>query len=159
MGFRDAVLYVGNDEIGVSLKTAPSQVAWYVDESTSVKVYNYWLNSWCTHFVYWVLDRAGMKGKVAKTPLGTKSVSRFWDAFSVTTSPQPGDLYYMKTVGGKTTHHIGFVSIVYDGVIESLDGNSGDWTDPATDWTKIGGGMVCNNYRWTKEVTTFLSLD
>lgn len=104
-----------------------------------------------------------MKGKIAKTSLGAVSVSRMFDAFPVTTDPRPGDLYYMKVVGGKTTHHIGFVNRVLDGEIESLDGNSGDWRNPATNWTSkfgggIGGGMVCLNRRKTSQVTNFLQL-
>src|SRR5262245_12589144 len=99
MGFRDVVLYVGYQEIGNSLKTNPERVKEYIDTSCSVKVYDYLKNSWCTHFVYWVVDRAGMKGKIEKTPLGDKSVSRMFDAFPTTTSPRPGDLYYMKVVG------------------------------------------------------------
>jgi hypothetical protein len=164
MGYRDTVLFVGYQEIGNSLKSNPARVKEYIDASCSVKVYDHLQNSWCTHFVYWVLDRAGMRGKVDKTPLGDKSVSRIFDAFPTTTSPRPGDLYYMKVVGGKTTHHIGFVSKVFDEEIESLDGNSGDWRDPRTDWTRkgggggIGGGMVCLNHRKISEITSFLEL-
>lgn len=163
MGYRDVVLLVGNQEIGNSLKTKPARVKEYIDSSCSVKVYDHLQNSWCTHFVYWVVDKAGMKGKIAKTPLGAFSVSRMFDAFPTTTSPRPGDLYYMKVVGGKTTHHIGFVNKVFDTEIESLDGNSGDWKNPATNWTSkygggIGGGMVCLNRRKINEITSFLKL-
>lgn len=163
MGYRDVVLFVGYQEIGNSLKTNPARVKEYIDDSCSVKVYDPLQNSWCTHFVYWVVDKAGMKGKIAKTPLGDFSVSRMFDAFPTTTSPRPGDLYYMKVVGGKTTHHIGFVSQVFDSEIESLDGNSGDWRNPATNWTSkygggIGGGMVCLNRRKISEITNFLQL-
>lgn len=168
MAYRDVVLFVGYQEIGTSLKSNADRVKEYVDASCSVQVYDYLQNSWCTHFVYWVLDRAGMKGKVEKTPLGDKSVSRMFDAFPVTTTPRPGDLYYMKVVGGKTTHHVGLVSQVFDMEIESLDGNSGSFKDPRTNWSwktadgnsggGIGGGMVCLNRRNISEVTSFLEL-
>ncbi|MFL6466792.1 MAG: CHAP domain-containing protein [Pyrinomonadaceae bacterium] len=167
MGFRDVVLFVGYGEQGNSLKTNPARVKEYIDSSCSVQVFDYLKNSWCTHFVYWVVDRAGMKGKIEKTPLGAKSVSRMFDAFPVTTNPRPGDLYYMKVVGGKTTHHIGFVSEVFENEIASLDGNSGSFKDPATNWSwktsagsggGIGGGTVCKNRRKISEVTSFLEL-
>jgi len=168
MGYRDIVLFLGYQEVGVSLKTKPDRVKEYIDASCSVKVYDYLQNSWCTHFAYWLLESAGMKGKVAKTPLGEKSVSRMFDAFPTTTKPRPGDLYYMKVVGGKTTHHIGFVSKVFDTEIESLDGNSGSFKDPATNWSwttpdgksggGIGGGMVTLNRRNISEIDNFLEI-
>jgi|SRR5690348_16852771 len=168
MGYRDIVLYVGYAEEGVSLKTNPDRVREYVDSSCSVQVFDCLQNSWCTHFVYWVIDRAGMKGKIAKTPLGEQSVRRMFDAFPVTTNPRPGDLYYMKVVGGKTTHHVGFVSQVNDDTIESLDGNSGSFKNPSTNWSwklpsgqsggGIGGGVVCRNTRRISEITNFLEL-
>ena len=105
-----------------------------------------------------------MKGKIAKTPLGSFSVSRMFDAFPKTANPRPGDLYYMPVVNGKTTHHIGMVSQVFETEIESLDGNSGDWRDPRTNWTTklgtggIGGGMVCLNRRKRSEIKDFLEL-
>ena len=167
MGYRDVVLFIGYGEEGVSVKTKPDRVKEYIDASCSGKVFDYLQNSWCTHFVYWVIDQAGMKGKVAKTPLGPQSVQRMFDAFPKTANPRPGDLYYMKVVGGKTTHHVGFVSKVLGESIESLDGNSGSFTNPATNWswTKdgksgggIGGGVVCRNTRRISEVTNFLEL-
>ena len=168
MGFRDVVLFVGYQELGTSLKTKPDRVKEYIDASCSVKVYDYLQNSWCTHFVYWVVERSGMTGKIAKTPLGNKSVSRMFDAFPVTTNPREGDLYYMEVVEGKTTHHVGFVTKVYDDEIESLDGNSGSFKDPATNWSwkdnkgnsggGIGGGVVTKNRRKRSEITSFLEL-
>jgi hypothetical protein len=168
MGYRDIVLFVGYNEIGTSLKTNADRVKEYVDSSCSVQVFDYLQNSWCTHFVYWVVDQAGMRGRIAKTPLGDQSVKRMFDAFPKTDSPRPGDLYYMKVVGGKTTHHVGFVSQVFDEEIESLDGNSGSFKDPATNWSwhtsdgnsggGIGGGVVCKNRRRISEVTNFLEL-
>ena len=167
MSFRDTVLLIGYQQIGTSLKTNPTRVKEYIDASCSVKVYDALQNSWCTHFVYWVVDRGGMGGKIAKTPLGEKSVSRMFDAFQTTTSPRPGDLYYMKVVGGKTTHHVGFVSKVFDKEIESLDGNSGG-VNSRTNWSwktpngqsggGIGGGEVCLNRRNISEITNFLQL-
>lgn len=168
MGFRDTVLMAGFGEIGNSLKTAPDRVREYIDASCSVKVWDPLQNSWCTHFVYWALEKGGMTGRVAKTSLGPQSVSRMFDAFPKTKSPRPGDLYYMKVVDGKTTHHVGFVAEVGDTKIHSLDGNSGSFKDPATNWSwtangtsggGIGGGVVCQNYRNISEVTTFLELD
>lgn len=168
MGFRDVVLFIGNCELGVSVKTNRARVQEYIDASSRAKVYNPLLNSWCTHFVYWVVDRAGMKGKIERTPLGHFSVSRMYDAFTVTNEPRPGDLYYMKYVGGKLTHHVGFVKSVRDTEIESLDGNSGSFKDPRTDWSwklpsgqsggGIGGGVVCNNIRQRREISDFLQL-
>ena len=167
MGYRDVVLFIGYQEIGSSLKSNPARVKEYIDASCSVKVNDYLQNSWCTHFVYWLLEKAGMTGKVAKTPLGSFSTSRMFDAFPITTNPRPGDLYYMPVVNGKTTHHIGLVSKVFDTEIESLDGNSGDWRDKRTDWSwskdgksggGIGGGMVCLNRRKRSEIKNFLEL-
>jgi hypothetical protein len=168
MGFREMVLFVGYGEVGNSLITTPDRVQEYIDMSCSVKVFDPLQNSWCTHFVYAVVEWAGMKGKIAKTSLGPESVGRMFDAFPKTTNPRPGDIYYMKVVGGKTTHHIGIVSQVYDDHIESVDGNSGDWHDKRTNWSwklpngqtggGIGGGMVCLNTRKRSEITNFLEL-
>jgi hypothetical protein len=163
MGFRDLVLYIGYGEIGNSLKSNPDRVKEYINFSCTQTINSHLQVSWCTHFVHWAVDQAGMKGKIAKAPLGDKSTGRMPEAFSKTSSPRPGDLYYMPVVGGKTTHHFGLVSSVYGSEIESLDGNSGDWRDPRTDWTTpygggIGGGMVCLNTRKIKEIKYFLEL-
>lgn len=163
MGYRDVVLFVGYQEIGNSLKSNPARVKEYIDFSCSQKVNSHLQISWCTHFVHWCVDRAGMTGKIEKAPLGNKSTSRLTDAFPRTTNPRPGDIYHMSVVGGKTTHHFGFVSRLLGDEIESLDGNSGDWRDPRTDWTTksgggIGGGMVCLNKRNISEIDFFLEL-
>src|SRR5207248_5786428 len=117
MSFRDTVLFIGYQQLGVSLKTNPDRVKEYIDASCSVRVFDALQNSWCTHFVYWCVEKGGMGGKISKTPLGEMSVKRMFNAFPETTSPQPGDLYYMKVVGGKTTHHVGFVAEVNDKTI------------------------------------------
>jgi len=111
------------------------------------------------------VEQCGLVAKIEKAPLGNKSTSRTPKAFSKTADPQPGDIYYMPVVNGRTTYHFGFVSDVSGGGVEfeSLDGNSGDWRDPRTDWTTpygggIGGGMVCLNKRKRKEVEYFLRL-
>ena len=163
MAFRDIVLFVGYGEDGNSLKTNPARVKEYIDSSCTQTITSHLQISWCTHFVHWVVEQAGMKGKIAKAPLGNKSTSRMFDAFPTTTNPRPGDIYYMPVVNGKTTHHFGFVSQVLGNEIESLDGNSGDWRNPATDWTTkygggIGGGMVCTNRRRITEIRNFLEL-
>ncbi len=163
MGFRDVVLFVGYQEIGNSLKSNPARVKEYIDFSCTQTVTSHLQVSWCTHFVHWCVDRAGLTGKIAKAPLGNKSTGRMLEAFPKTKNPRPGDLYYMPVVGGKTTHHFGLVSDVQGDEIESLDGNSGDWRDPRTDWTTktgggIGGGMVCLNKRKIVEIATFLEL-
>lgn len=163
MAYRDLVLYVGYKEIGNSLKSNPERVKEYMDFSCTQKITQHLGISWCTHFVHWVVENAGIVAKIEKAPLGDMSTARIPKAFSVTSSPRPGDIYYMKTVGGKTTHHFGFVSDVFAEEIESLDGNSGDWRDPRTDWTTptgggIGGGMVCLNTRKIKEVMSFYEL-
>jgi CHAP domain-containing protein len=163
MGYRDIVLYVGYDQIGNSLKSNPDAVKEYINFSCSQTVNNHLKVSWCTHFVHWVIDRAGMQGVIPKAPLGDKSTGRMPESFPKTTNPRPGDIYYMPVVGGKTTHHFGLVSQVYDGEIESLDGNSGSWKDPRTDWTTptgggIGGGMVCLNNRKISEIAFFLEI-
>lgn len=163
MGFRDIVLYVGYNEIGNSLKSNPAQVKGYIDFSCSQTVTQHLQVSWCTHFVHWVVDRAGMQGIIPKAPLGNKSTGRMAESFQKTTNPQPGDIYYMPVVNGKATHHFGIVSQVFSGKIESLDGNSGDWRDPRTNWTSpygggIGGGMVCLNERNRSEIQYFLQL-
>ena len=68
------------------------------------------------------------------------------ESFSKTTSPRPGDIYYMPVVNGKQTDHFGFVAeVLSDSKIRSLDGNSGSFKDPATNWswktaTASGGG-------------------
>ncbi len=163
MGYRDIVLYVGYDQIGNSLKSNPEAVKGYINFSCSQTVSSHLQVSWCTHFVHWVVDRAGMAGVIPKAPLGNKSTGRMPESFSKTTDPRPGDIYYMPVVNGKRTDHFGFVSSVYDGEIESLDGNSGSWQDPRTDWTTpygggIGGGMVCLNTRKRNEIAYFLEL-
>ena len=163
MGYRDLVLYVGYNQIGNSLKSNPSRVKEYVDSSCSQTVYNHLQVSWCTHFVHWTVEQAGMIGKIQRVPLGDQSTGRMPKAFSKTANPRPGDIYYMPIVNGKATHHFGIVSDVYGDVIESLDGNSGDWRDPRTNWTNpygggIGGGMVCLNERKVKEIKYFLEL-
>jgi hypothetical protein len=163
MGYRDLVLYIGYKEIGNSLKSNPDRVKEYIDFSCTQKVTSHLLVSWCTHFVHWTVEQSGMIARIEKAPLGNKSTARMPEAFSKTTSPRPGDIYYMPVVGGKTTHHFGIVSDVYGAEFESLDGNSGDWRDPRTDWTTpygggIGGGMVTLNTRKTKEVQYFLEL-
>ncbi|MDM7922381.1 MAG: CHAP domain-containing protein [Pyrinomonadaceae bacterium] len=163
MGFRDVLLFVGYQEIGNSLKSNPARVKEYIDLSCSQPVSAHLQVSWCTHFVHWCVERAGMINKIKRVPLGNQSTGRMLEAFPVTTDPLPGDIYYMPVVGGKATHHFGIVSQVYDNEIESLDGNSGDWRDPRTDWTTkygggIGGGMVCLNRRKRSEIKTFLKL-
>lgn len=163
MGFRDVVLFVGYQEIGNSLKSNAARVKEYIDLSCSQPVNAHLQVSWCTHFVHWCVDRAGMKGKIERVPLGNKSTGRMLEAFPQTSDPAPGDIYYMPVVNGKATHHFGLVSQVFDNEIESLDGNSGDWRDPRTNWTTpygggIGGGMVCLNRRKRSEIKLFLQL-
>ena len=163
MGYRDLVLYIGYGEIGTSLKTNAARVKEYVDLSCTNPSSNYLAVSWCTHFVHWTVEQAGRRGKIAKAPLGNKSTSRMAEAFVKTSNPRPGDIYHMPYVNGKATHHFGIVSDVYGSEIESLDGNSGDWRDPRTDWTTkygggIGGGMVCLNTRKKKEIAFYLEL-
>lgn len=166
MGYRDVVLFIGYQEIGVSLKTNPARVKEYIDASCSVKVYDYLQNSWCTHYLYWVLDKA-KKGGIPKTPLGEYSNRRFEEALPKTTKPRPGDIYYLPIVNGKQTDHMGFVTQVFDKEIESLDGNAGDWRDKRTDWGwekngqkggGSGGGMVCLNRRYKDDIRYFLEL-
>jgi hypothetical protein len=164
MAYRDVLLYIGYNEIGNSLKSNPNRVKEYITFSCTNPGTNLLGISWCTHFVHWTVEQCGMVAKIEKAPLGSKSTSRLPTAFSKTSSPQPGDIYYMPVVNGKTTYHFGFVSDVYGGVeFESLDGNSGDWRDPRTNWTTpygggIGGGMVCLNKRKVKDVQYFLRL-
>lgn len=164
MGYRDLVLWLGSKEIGNSLKTNGPRVRSYIDFSCTQTVTNHLQISWCTHFVHWLVDAAGMKGTIPKAPLGNKSTGRMPESFPKTTSPRPGDIYYMPVVNGKTTFHFGFVAeVIGDKKIISLDGNSGDWRNPATDWTTktgggIGGGMVCNNDRNRSEIEYFLEL-
>lgn len=164
MGYRDLVIWLGDKERGTSLKTNAARVKEYIDFSCSQNVTSHLQISWCTHFVHWLVDQAGMHGKIPKAPLGNKSTGRMPEAFNKTTSPRPGDIYYMPVIGGKQTDHFGFVDHIIDAEkFLSLDGNSGDWRDPATDWTTkhgggIGGGMVCNNARDIGAVAYFLEL-
>lgn len=74
MGYRDVVLFIGYQEIGVSLKTNPARVKEYIDASCSVKVYDYLKNSWCTHYLYWVLDKAQKAG----IPIGAGKKTAEW---------------------------------------------------------------------------------
>lgn len=167
MGYRDLVLWVGDKEVGNSLKTNSERVRSYIDFSCSTTVNNHLLVSWCTHFVHWLVDQSGMTGKIPKAPLGDRSTGRMPESFSKTSNPRPGDIYYMPVVNGKRTDHFGFVAEVYDSKIKSLDGNSGSWKDPATNWSwktatssggGIGGGMVCYNERNRAEIAYFLEL-
>ena len=168
MGYRDLVLWVGDQEVGNSLKTNPARVKSYIDFSCSTTVNNHLLVSWCTHFVHWLVDQAGMTGKIPKAPLGNRSTGRMPESFSKTTSPRPGDIYYMPVVNGKQTDHFGFVAeVLSDSKIKSLDGNSGSFKDPATNWSwktatasggGIGGGVVCYNERNRSEIAYFLEL-
>lgn len=168
MGFRDLVLWLGDKEIGNSLKTNPERVKSYIDFSCTQTVTSHLQVSWCTHFVHWLVDAAGMQGKIPKAPLGNKSTGRMPESFSKTTTPRPGDIYYMPVVNGKQTDHFGFVAeVLSDKKITSLDGNSGSFKDPATNWSwknekgsggGIGGGMVCNNERFRDEIAYYLDL-
>ena len=168
MGYRDLVIWVGNQESGNSLKTNGSRVKSYIDFSCASPVNDYLQVSWCTHFVHWLVDQAGMTGKIPKAPLGNRSTTRMPESFSKTTNPRPGDIYYMPVVNGKSTFHFGFVAeVLSDSKIKSLDGNSGSFKDPATNWSwktatssggGIGGGVVCYNERNRGEIAYFLEL-
>ena len=64
MGYRDLVLYIGYGEIGTSLKTNAARVKEYVDLSCTNPSSNYLAVSWCTHFVHWTVEQAGLPDAV-----------------------------------------------------------------------------------------------
>jgi hypothetical protein len=63
--------------------------------------------------------------KIEKVPLGDMSTARITKHFQLQAVHVQVTFTTCKTVGGKTTHHLGLVSDVFAEEIESLDGNSG----------------------------------
>src|SRR5687768_6087405 len=103
MAYRDLVLYVGCKEIGNSLKSNPTRVKEYIDFSCTQIITKHLEISWCTHFVHWVVENAGMVAKIEKAPLGDMSTAQITKAFSVTSSLRPGDIYKRSAARQPTT--------------------------------------------------------
>ena len=169
MASRETLLRLGDQEIGNSVTSNPKRVLEYLasypqfagyDEGRALKT------SWCQCFCNWLLKKAGF-------PTMTRSYAEWVaagkdqkdDGFQYLMArkpyvPRPGDIYYSPTVGGKTTHHMGFiVKVLGPDRYKTLDGNAGGpghehydktlWTGSSSGSLQggMGGGVVCYNER------------
>jgi CHAP domain len=84
--------------------------------------------SWCMAFVYWCANEAASQLAVKNPLIKTGGVLRQWNEidpkYKVKGTPQPGDIFIMDF--GKGMGHTGFVTKVYEGRVETIEGNSND---------------------------------
>jgi hypothetical protein len=182
MSYRDLIVYVGSQELTylgdnppkpASMKESPDRVLEYFEASTGHDwtFKNALTQSWCGHFVYWVLSQA----EVEPIPSpGGKTIGRFMSSqgglypdYSVSSGdyePQAGDLYYQRFVNGKETHHIGIIMEVYDDEIVTIDGNSGPdngegfYLDPVTWKPRLGSGMIYSRSKKKSKLTSYIQM-
>jgi hypothetical protein len=170
-GTAQDVPAIAAKEVGTHWRTDESRILEYFRASTGLT----WTKrealtqSWCSHFVMWVLAQAKLDPLplVGTPPPDNFSVGRFtkgitkfgvYDTFPVNGNyvPKPGDLYYLPA----SNDHIGIIEDVTPGannaiMITTINGNGydsahrdysqivqgqdGKWVQP------IGGGIVARN--------------
>lgn len=86
---------------------------------------------WCACFVSWCADQCGYidEGKAPKFSYCQDGVSWFiskkrWYRSSI--SPQPGMIIFFDWDGNGTSDHVGIVKDCKDGIVYTIEGNSGD---------------------------------
>ena len=87
--------------------------------------------SWCHAFVSWCANECGYieDGTIPKT--GSCETGRQWfisrDEYQTKGSyePQPGDIVYFRHDSETDSHHVGIVEFVENGILHTIEGNSG----------------------------------
>lgn len=125
------------------IEAAKSQVGYRETPNNRTK-YGKWYQMdgqpWCAIFVSWVFDQAGAlrlnHGKNAYTPT---HADRFKKAGQWGTTPKLGAVVFFKFPGGPNRiHHVGIVTGIKDGYIETIEGN----TSAGTAGSQRDGGGV-----------------
>lgn len=179
---RDYILWIAYTEYdgGVSMKDMPNRVLEYFKISTGKDwtLKDALTQSWCGHFVYWVLHYGGVQPVVPREGktigrLVRSQKGRFADYPIINGKcdyePKPGDLYYQIYVDGRKTDHVGFVREVTPTQIVTVDGNSGPkngagfllaYDDVAKKWKAagMGAGMIYSQVKNRRDLTLFIDI-
>lgn len=179
---RDYCLWIAATEYdaGVGMKDFPNRVLEYFKISTGKDwtLKEALTQSWCGHFVYWVLHYGGVTPVVKQTG---RTIGRFVQSeggrfkdYPILNGkcdyePKPGDLYYQMYVDGQKTDHIGFVREAKPTQIVTVDGNSGPkngngfllaYDKEAKKWKAagMGAGMIYSQTKNRRDLTSFIDL-
>ncbi len=100
---------------------------------------------WCACFVSWCADQCGYidEGKAPKFSYCQDGVSWFiskksWYRSSI--SPRPGMIIFFDWDGNGTSDHVGIVKDCRDGIVYTIEGNSGDQCREM--WYTVGSSAI-----------------